>query len=111
MKVKGILKWLTGVHSSNLTCNSLNGLPILYILPKNIEVVVFIHAASAVDKDKSSQIGMLVMVRHELKRTFNVINFVSSKSKRVCKSVLVAELFALVDGLIVVIRPRMRSLN
>ncbi len=49
-------------------------------------------------KDKSSQLGVLTMIRSTKTGIVNVIHFSSKKSKRVCKSVLAAVLFAFVDG-------------
>lgn len=68
------------------------------IPPGLIEVVVLIDPAFALNYDKSSQLGILVAIRNKTDRGINILHFSSTKSKRVCKSVLAAELFALVDG-------------
>jgi len=62
------------------------------------ETVVCIDAAFAVNHDKSSQLGVLVLLRDTRNGHVNVVHYASIKSKRVCKSVLAAELFAFVDG-------------
>lgn len=76
----------------------MNGIKFKPILPKDCEVVVCIDAAFAINPDKSSQLGILVLLRDKLTKAVNIIHFASSKSKRVAKSVLAAELFALING-------------
>lgn len=92
------LKLLNKCQEALYSNLSVDGLKYVYIPREQIEVVVCIDAAFAVNKDMSSQLGLLAMVRHKLNGDVNIIHFASGKSKRVCKSVLAAELFALVDG-------------
>ncbi len=77
---------------------SRTGLQYTYLNPQKIEVVACIDAAFAVNDDKSSQLGIIVMLRDAATNHVNIVHYSSTKSKRVCKSVLAAELFALVDG-------------
>ena len=77
---------------------SMNGIRYVTILPENMEVVVCVDAAFATNPDKSSQLGILVLVRDTKSKAANVLHYASSKSKRVAKSVLAAELFAMIDG-------------
>lgn len=58
--------------------------------PKNIEVLVV-----AVNTDKSWRIGLIAMLRDRASKTVNVIQFGSSKTKRLCHIVLAAELLTL----------------
>jgi len=78
--------------------SALAGLKYRYIPPELMEVVVCIDGAFATNHDKTSQLGFIVMLRNKEDGTVNVIHYASYKSKRVCKSVLAAELFAMVDG-------------
>lgn len=57
-----------------------------------------IDAALAANLDKLSQLGMLAMIRNNVNGKVNIVHYKSTKSKRVCKSVLAAELFAFVEG-------------
>ena len=77
---------------------SLDGLKFTTIRPERMEVVVTVDAAFATNPDTYSQLVVLAMIRDSSTKTVNVIHFVSSKSKRVCKSALAAELLAMVDG-------------
>lgn len=49
--------------------------------------------------DNSSQHGILVLTRHKQMGLVNTIHYTSAKSKRGCKSVLAADVFAFIDGL------------
>lgn len=60
-------------------------------------MVVCVDSAFAVNKDESSQLGVLVMLRDEQKGDANIIQYSFCKSKRVCKSVLPSELFLMLD--------------
>ncbi len=62
-----------------------------------IKLVVCIDAAFAVNKDDTSQLGAVAMLRNELSGEENVIHYLSVKSKRVCKRVLATEILAMVD--------------
>lgn len=77
---------------------SMNGIKFLSIPAESMEVVVCIDAAFATNSDKSSQLGVLAMIRNKHTMDVNIIHFSSSKSKRVAKSVLAAELFSMIDG-------------
>ena len=75
-----------------------SGLRFVHIPPEKLEVVVCIDAAFAVNPDHTSQLSILAMLRNCETGHVNIIHYASVKSKRVCKSVLAAEIFALVDG-------------
>lgn len=57
-----------------------------------------VDAACAENKNKSSQSGIIVMLRDMENGNANIINYSACKSKRVYKSVLASELFAMVEG-------------
>jgi len=80
------------------TDSSKGGLKFVHIPEKKVEVVVCIDASFATNKDKSSQLGVLAMLRDSDVGTVNIVHYTSSKSKRVCKSALAAELFAFIAG-------------
>ena len=76
------------IHKANKVLHSgpsLNGLKFKSIPLERMEVVVCIDAAFATNPDKSSQLGVLAMLRDKKEKTVNIIHFLSSKSKRVCK--------------------------
>ena len=75
------------------------GLTYVKLDMKNTEVCVCIDAAFATNSDLTSQIGILVLLREYDSGKANIILYTSTKSKRVCRSVLSSELFAFVDGL------------
>lgn len=77
---------------------SLSGLRFVDINHKSMDVVACIDASFATNMDRSSQLGVLILLRERDTGRANVVHFASLKSKRVCKSVLAAELFAMVDG-------------
>lgn len=60
-------------------------------------MAVFVDAGFATNPDKSSQIGFIIVLMDKHNR-MNVVHYGSSKSKRVTRSVLAAELFSLVHG-------------
>lgn len=74
------------------------GLSFIKINPNKAEVFVCFDAAFATNRDHSSQLGVVVMLRDKTTGDCNIVHFVSMKSKRVCRSVLSAELFALIEG-------------
>lgn len=74
------------------------GLHFVHIPPDHTEIDVCIDSAFAVNYEKSSQLDILVMIRNTKNGDVNVVHYASTKSKLVCKSVLAAGLFALVDG-------------
>ena len=78
--------------------SSFEGIKYVRIEPEHMEIVVCIDAAFATNKDRSSQIGVLTMMRNRTTGAANIVHYSSTKSKRVCKSALAAEIFALVDG-------------
>lgn len=92
------IKVLKKLQPALYTENILNDLKLLNVMPGNGVVVVCIDAAFAVNIDKSSEMGVLVMPRNKVYGTVNIIHYSSSKSKRVCKSVSAAELFAFFDS-------------
>lgn len=55
-------------------------------------------AAFHVNANVTSQLGIVPMLRNNDTGEINGVHYASFKSKRVCKSVLAAELFALVGG-------------
>ena len=75
-----------------------NGMNFLPIPEKEMEVVIAIDASFGVNFDKSSQSGIIVMIRDKTDGTANIMHYSSAETKRVRKSVLSAELFALVHG-------------
>jgi hypothetical protein len=63
-----------------------------------LETCVCIDAAYACNPDHSSQLGVLAMLRDRQSHRCSVVHYFSVKSKRVCRSILAAELLALVEG-------------
>lgn len=86
-----ILKMLQGTAT---TSSAMNGLRYIHITRDLMEVVVCFDASFAVNPDRSPQLGILTIPRSMMDGTVNIIHFTSTKSKRVCKSVFAAELFA-----------------
>jgi hypothetical protein len=64
---------------------------------QTVHISVFVNASFASNRDGSSQIGYIVCLRDALGKC-NVIHSSSTKSKRVARSTLTAEIFALLDG-------------
>jgi hypothetical protein len=64
---------------------------------QTVHISVFFDASFASNRDGSSQIGYIVCLREALGKC-NVIHSSSTKSKRVARSTLTAEIFALLDG-------------
>jgi hypothetical protein len=62
-----------------------------------VHIAVFVDASFASNRDGSSQIGYIVCLR-DARGKCNVIHSSSTKSKRVARSTLTAEIFALLDG-------------
>lgn len=77
---------------------SLAGLRFVNFVKCSIEIVVCIDETFPVNHHKSSQLRILVMATDKQNGNFNIIRFISSKSKRVYKSVLGSDWFAFVDG-------------
>lgn len=67
---------------------SMNGLKFIRIPNDRLEVVLCIEAAFAVTVEKSSQLGIFVMVRYKKDCSTNIMHFASHKSRRICKAVL-----------------------
>lgn len=77
---------------------SLHGLRFVKLDMQRVEVFLCIDASFATNEDYSSQIGVLAMLREPDTGMCNVIHYTSHKTKRVCKSILAAELLAMTDG-------------
>lgn len=65
---------------------SVASLGFVNISKPEIEIIVYIDITFAINQDKSSQLGILVMARDEENGSVNIIHFSSSKRKLVCKS-------------------------
>lgn len=89
-----VLKLFRKLQTETHKENSIRGLTFCYIPPEQVEIVICIDAAFAINKDNSSQLGIRVLTRHKQTGLVNIIHYTSAKSKRVCKSALAAELFA-----------------
>ena len=70
----------------------------VHIPHESVEIVVCMVAEFAINQDTSSQLCVLTLMRDNRNGNVNVVHFTSAKLKRVCKSVLAAELFALFNG-------------
>ena len=77
--------------------NPSRGLQFVKLDENTIGVVAFTDAAFANNKDLSSQLGYVIVMR-DVFGMCNVVHWSSSKCRRVTKSVLAAELYALVLG-------------
>jgi hypothetical protein len=66
--------------------------------PSRIQVAAFVDAAFGNNSDNSSQIGIITCLHDPETGRANIINYSSTKSRRVARSALAAELFALPDG-------------
>jgi hypothetical protein len=64
---------------------------------QTVHIAVFVDASFASNRDGSSQVGYIVCLR-DARGKCNVIHSSSTKSKRVARSTLTAEIFALLDG-------------
>ena len=62
---------------------SINGLNFVRIEPKRLEVVACIDASFATNKERLSQLGILVMLRNAKLGLVNVIHYSSTKSQRI----------------------------
>ena len=60
-------------------------------------MVIFVDAAFANNRDLSSQLGFVVALMDHADAT-NIIHYSSQKSKRITRSALVAELYAMMNG-------------
>lgn len=77
---------------------SINWINFVWIDPKRVDVVTCIDAWFATNKERSSQSGILVILRDAKFGLVNVAHYSCTKSKRICKSAPAAKLFALVGG-------------
>ncbi|KHJ30833.1 hypothetical protein EV44_g3495 [Erysiphe necator] len=77
--------------------NSERGLRYVELDKSSIELVVFTDSSFANNKDFSSQIGFVVVLKDKENRA-NILHWSSTKCKRITRSVLAAELYALVNG-------------
>ena len=62
------------------------------------EITVCVNAAFACNSDGTSQIGVLAMLRDSISGRCSILHYVSAKTKRVCRSVLAAEVMAMIEG-------------
>lgn len=92
------MKILKKLRSTATTNTALNGLKYIHISQDYMEIVLCIDNLIAVNSDRSSQLGMLAMLYSKMDGAVIIIHLTSMKSKRVCKSILAADLFSLVDG-------------
>ncbi|KHJ31689.1 hypothetical protein EV44_g3301 [Erysiphe necator] len=76
--------------------NSERGLRYVELDKSSIELVVFTDSSFANNKDFSSQIGFVVVLKDKENRA-NILHLSSTKCKRVTRSVLATELYALVN--------------
>lgn len=62
-----------------------------------MQVVVFINATFATNYELFWKLVVIVLMRETIKGAADILRFAYSKSEIVCKSVLAAEMFSLVD--------------
>lgn len=77
--------------------NQHRGLKFVKLDPASTQLVVFTDASFANNKDLSSQIGY-VLVLKDSKNKANIVHWSSTKCKRVTRSVLASELYAMAHG-------------
>jgi hypothetical protein len=77
--------------------NGSRGLTMVKLDLKTLRLFVFTDASFANNKDLSSQIGYVIVLADD-KDNANVIHWSSTKCKRVTRSVLASELYAMVAG-------------
>lgn len=80
-----VLKHCNEIHYTLTRCN-------------NMELGVCVDASFASNKDLSSQLGVLCFLRDCETGICSILHFISFKSRRVCRSVLAAELLAMIEG-------------
>lgn len=85
--------------------NDRRGLNFVKLAPERLKLLVFVDAAFANNDDMSSQIGYIVLLANEERMNEsnidvrgNIIHWSSTKCKRVTRSVLASELYAMVAG-------------
>lgn len=77
--------------------NPKRGLKFVKLDDKSLRLLIFTDASFANNKDLSSQIGYIIVLA-DSKGNANIIHWSSIKCKRVTRSVLASELYALVHG-------------
>ena len=77
-------------------CKQENGL-IFKAMKKPLHMAVFVDAAFANNRDLSSQLGFIVTLMDN-EGAANIIHYSSQKSKRITRSALAAELYAMMNG-------------
>ena len=77
-------------------CKQENGL-VFKALKKPLHMAVFVDAAFANNRDLSSQLGFIVTLM-DSEGAANIIHYSSQKSKRMNRSALAAELYAMMNG-------------
>jgi len=79
------------------TENANRGLKFVKLDVKTLQLLVFIDALFANNKDLSSQIGYVIVLANATKRA-NIVHWSSTKCKRVTRSVLASELYGMAHG-------------
>jgi hypothetical protein len=77
--------------------NPTRGLRFIRLDPKSLRLMVFTDASFANNKDLSSQIGYVVVLADATNQA-NILHWSSIKCKRVTRSVLASELYAMAHG-------------
>ena len=85
--------------------NSTRGLRFVKLKRESLRLLVFVDASFANNRDLSSQIGYVIVLANEQKKdsesvliTGNILHWSSTKCKRITRSVLASELYAMVAG-------------
>ena len=84
--------------------NKLRGLTFVPVDASTAKLFVFVDASFANNKDMSSQLGFLIAIANEVEgdettqMTGNIVHWSSTKCKRVTRSVLASELYAMTLG-------------
>lgn len=95
---KEVLKLLKKLAQAASPTTGKCGMSFIRIDKEKADIFVCFDAAFGTNRDHTSQLGVLVLMRDRENGDCNIIHYSSSKSKRVCRSVLAAELFALMEG-------------
>ena len=85
------------MNRSLLRCKSPAGLKFVHLDHSTLNIAVFVDASFANNPDLTSQLGFVVTLMDST-GSANIIHYGSSKSKRVTRSALAAELYALAHG-------------
>lgn len=91
------MKVFKELQGTTTTKTAIKGLKYIHLTREFMEVVVCTDVFVPVSPDLSLQLGIFAMLQNKMNGTVNIIYLTSTKSKRVYKPVLAAELFALVD--------------